>query len=334
MNPRFAVSLASLIATSALASNLHAQEPTATVTTQAPVDSPVPTPAMTPTSATTQEPTLSTTTPSSVRPPGITSPASRDTVGSAYTHEPGTFGSRLNLFGLGTNELIGHLGLSYTLPHRVQLSTNLLHMGAGLVNLQLKWQFLDTKNWALAGDVAPTWINGNWVWLVGGATKTALASIDVITLPLKLWMSWLPTRQFQFDLGAGYTHSWVFGSLDTNFITADTQLAVRQISLDPTLRIHVLDRLSFSVGGHMPVWTSVPGTVDAEVELGEGVVAGGSVGGYHEIPFKNLYSVAFDLRSQLTKKFFATFGLSYGPMAERLYNSRVYPHFGLEGRFK
>lgn len=260
--------------------------------------------------------------------------AARDTQGSAYALPTNTWGVDVGLLGSGINDLYANVGVNYGIKYGLQAGINLAHLSSGLINLNLKWNFWERGPFALAVRFSPTWIHGDWVWVLRiRPGPDVISSVDALVLSSSAVASYRPFEMFQFDLGARYTGSRVYGDLSSESVLLDAQLAAQQFAFEPKARLYWGDGFTLTLGARLPVWTRIPGSVDAEIELGDGVIAGGSSGGELSPKFKDVYQISLDARAMVKDGTFVNLGLSYGNINKQVYGAALYPQMGLEFRF-
>src|SRR5690606_17597119 len=94
-----------------------------------------------------------------------------------------TWGLDVGLLGSGVNDLYANVGVSYAFKHNVQVGLNLAHLSTGLINFNVKWNFFEQGPFALAARISPTWIHGNWVWVLGlGEGPDVMSNVDVLVI--------------------------------------------------------------------------------------------------------------------------------------------------------
>lgn len=270
---------------------------------------------------------------SSVSARDFFAPEERTRVDTAYTLAPGQFALEVGVLGLGDDEVFSQIGLSYALPFNIEISANLAHAGVGIVNLQTKWNFIDTKHFALAARMGVVWVNGEWVWILPPVNRAAINEIDAVMLPVGVVASAPVTDWFQADLDVGYTHAEVFGEVDGNRIYADLKLGARQFSLQPSIRFFFLEAAEFYMTAFIAPYTGVPGNAETQVTLMPGVYAGAQSGGFVTRPIEDTFRLKWGVRSAISKTFFVNFALQWAEAAQTLYGTRLSPAFDIEFRF-
>ncbi len=268
----------------------------------------------------------------SALPPSIKDKRSRVRRDTAYTLAPRQWAASTGILGMGVNEIYGSLGLSYGFEHGLQLGANLLHLGAGVVNAQIKWNFIERGPWALSVGFSPLWLHGAWVWVLPDEGVN-LGNIDVVVLPLTVTGSWQAFEHLEFDLQTRYAHSELFGDLSSSSLIFDAQMGLRQFSVTPTVRFHIQKKASVFFRAKLPLWSQMPGSVEAEFQLRPGVSVGGRSEGTFSPKFSSLYLLSLGARSRIVENTFIEFALNYGGAAETFYGSAIYPELNAEFRF-
>jgi hypothetical protein len=261
----------------------------------------------------------------------ITSAVSRDVAASGYTLPKGTWAFSAGLLGVGSDDAFASLGARVGVGAGFDVGANLAHVGVGMMNLNAGWMFLDSRSLSITLRFSPSYLHGDWVWIA--SSRDLVSGLDAWILPVTLTASSLATDWLQFDLAARAVDTEVLGNVDSQSLALQGQLAVRQISIDPGVRFHVMKRASFYARARLPLWTSLPGTATVEVQLQDGVVAGGRSSGDKELPFENTVMATLGARAMVADATFLDFSFNVGHIAQTLYGSAVQPQLSLETRF-
>ncbi|HSC89833.1 MAG TPA: hypothetical protein VLC09_21300 [Polyangiaceae bacterium] len=261
----------------------------------------------------------------------ITSVASRDTAASGYTLPAKTWGFDAGLLGVNSGDAFASLGIRVGLGGGLELGTNVAHAGVGLINLNLGWMFVDSRVLSIAARFEPSYLHGDWMWIV--SAQELVSGLDAWILPVSVTASSFATDWLQFDLRARFVDSEVVGSANGESLVFRGQLALRQVSIDPGVRFHVLRRASFYLRARLPLWSSIPGSASAEVILDDGVIAGGSTSGEKQVPFEQAVLCSAGARAMVGEASFLDFSFNFGHATEALYGSVVQPRISWETRF-
>lgn len=264
--------------------------------------------------------------------PDIQSLRARPRQGTAYALQGRQLAVTGDAMGTNGNDIFGSLGVQYGFGHGFELGSNLLHMTVGLINLSLKWNYLEIGSWAFSAEFAPTWGHGDWIWIAEDKYGI-VGDTNIFILPFVATTSWQATNWFGADLGLSFVDSEILGDANGESLIFNANLALRRFSVNPQVRFNFHKRMTAYVSAQLPVWASLPGSVEAEVELEPGVVVGGQTSGSRTVPFDELYQVTVGARSMVGDEVFLSFALSYSAVAKTLYGSSISPRWGFEMRF-
>ncbi|MEM6988874.1 MAG: hypothetical protein AAF721_00205 [Myxococcota bacterium] len=155
-----------------------------------------------------------------------------------------------------------------------QVSTNLAHLGLGLVNAAVKYTALDRPWFGLGVEGSFLWTRPSLIWLLPDEVAEPLAGIDLFIIPVKLTASFPVANWASFHLGVGYTHAEIRGELrgDSGFFEAG--VGARTIQLDPTLHLYLNRRAALLFGGNIPVFMTAAERIESDIEVTPGVVLG------------------------------------------------------------
>ena len=260
-------------------------------------------------------------------------PKQRTLRGTAYALDKRQWSTEAELLGVSTDDLFGRIGLGYGFGKGVQLDTNVAHIAVGLLNLDLKWNFLDLPHFGMSASVGVIWGHGEWIWILSGLEQRIVANTEIVVLPLSLWASSHLLEWLQVDLGVRYTHSQVFGDFESDSTLVDGEIGVRQLSMHPSVRFYILEALELFVGARLPLYSAIPGAGEANTSLGEGVYGGARTGTLDKLPFSQQFQLQLGARSAMAETTFVTARIHYGKTVQSLYGSAFYPAFGVEHRF-
>lgn len=260
-------------------------------------------------------------------------PAQRTRRGTAYALDKGQWSTEAELLGVTTDDLFGRIGLGYGFGKGVQLDTNVAHIAVGLLNVELKWNFLDFPHFGMSASVGVIWGHGAWIWILDGLEQRIIRNTEIVVLPMSLWASSHLLDWLQVDFGIRYTHSQVFGDFESDSTLADGEIGIRQLSVLPSVRFYIVQTLELFVGARLPLYSAIPGAGEANTSLGEGVYAGARTGTIDKPPFSQQFQLQFGARSAMAKTTFVTASIHYGKTVQSLYGSAFYPAFGVEYRF-
>jgi hypothetical protein len=263
----------------------------------------------------------------------LQSPEQRSDRFSAYSLPKNMWSIEGGALGISGQELYGRIGVGYGFGHGFQLDANLLHWSVGLFDLNARWNFLDTRHFALSVSVGGVYGHGDWMWFLTPAGEKLVAGSNLVGFPIGVTASAPLTRWLQLDLPIEYQYSTYYGSLGESGSSfyAKSQIGVRQFMLRPTARVFVSDATAFEIGVRLPLFTEVPAEGDATVSIGNRTQSG-SKAGYVDVKFKDSWSLEGGVRSRLQPWLFATVRLHYGRVARALYGAPLYPSFSLELR--
>lgn len=261
----------------------------------------------------------------------VVSPLGRDNRRGAYSLARGVSEIEIGMLGLSGQDLYGQLGFRHGVGAGVQIGFNLLHVSAGLFNISAKWTIIERKHFAIATSFSPGYAHGEWLWLFND--NEAVGNVDVFLLPFVASASFFPLPWLQFDLDTEFRDVEIIGDANEQSLVFDAALAARSFALLPGVRVHLKKRVSLFFSTRLPLWTEVPASIEAEVEVEPGVVVGGRVSGTKNYSLSELYSLEWGARASLAPGMYATFALNYGTLAKRLYSTPLSPTIRLEFRF-
>ncbi len=260
-------------------------------------------------------------------------PSERETEDTPYTLGAGQKRLYFGAFGTHMETTLAALGIAYA-PFRFwQIEANLLHFGAGVFNLNTKFTLVDIKRFGLGVSLGFFWVHGKWLWVLPDWQRELVQGIDIFVIPLCLTAGVDLHRMVHFDLVIGYDHVESTGYYSGPRVFLDGYLGARQIFLRPVLRLYLIDRLSLSVSGKLPMWGQVSSEVDSKVTITPGLEGGIRSANRVNLDPLFYWLVAVGLKAEVVKSFYLGFEASIGPYAEKLYHRQLSIGFDLEWRF-
>ncbi len=209
-----------------------------------------------------------------VHPRDSRSPRERITPHTAYA-ETARVRLDVDLLASETQTFVVNLGLTVApVRGRLDLSVNLAHAAAGIVSLQSKLTFLDSRWYALGGRVGFTYLNPRTFWFLPGDLRQELGGFHLVSAPLELWHSFPITSYLGLHLGMGYQATAVSGDYRGDELLVDASLAQRSLAFMPYVEVFIARRLALSFGGRLPVMTSVVEATDVQAEVEPGLIVG------------------------------------------------------------
>lgn len=269
--------------------------------------------------------------PAAAESPRITQKPNLDTRETAYVLERGDSAVGVSLLGVTPQELYGSISFEHGLGAGVQLGVNIAHLGTGVFNVAGKWRFFDQRKLSLALSFAPAYGHGDWIWIA--PAQALMAGVQIGIFPVEVAASSFVLDWLELDFAAGYTDIEVFGNLDGDSFLLDAQLAQRQFFLRPRVVAHLLERSSVVLGATVPLYTSIPASGEASVELPNGVVAGASSSGRRTLPVGDTYLLSLGIRSMINQHYFVEVQANLGPRVDKIVGTFVAPRVAFEGRF-
>ena len=246
----------------------------------------------------------------------LQSPEQVSTRHSAYTLPAHVWSLEAGALGVGSGDVVALLGGSYGLGAGLQVSANLAHFTVGLFNASVGYHFLDTRYFDLGARLGAWYGHGKWYWIATPPAKRIVSKLDVVSVPIELTASTIPTRWLELDLGVIYAHATFFGtSPPEHSVFTDNELGLQQFFVRPGVRFFLIDHTALEFFTKLPLYSAVP-----------------TDGKNPTVPFKRTYALEGGLRSRLTAGIFGSVRLHYGSISDVLYNARLYPSFELEFR--
>lgn len=246
----------------------------------------------------------------------LQSPEQRSTRHSAYTLPAKLWSFDVGALGVGGGDVVAVLGVSYGLGAGVQLSANLAHYSVGLFNLTAAYQFVDTRYFALGARFGAWYGHGKWYWVATPIEEKLVSKLDVVSLPLELTASSMPTRWLELDLSAAYSYARFFGSSPPErSVFTETEIGLLQFFVRPGARLYLADHTALELFTKLPLYSAVP--------LDDRTL---------KVPFKRTWTLEGGLRSRLARGLFGSIRLHYGSISDVLYGARFYPSFEVELR--
>jgi hypothetical protein len=256
-------------------------------------------------------------------------PAQRTTTNTAYTLATNQWSVDAGLLGVQDTDLVARVGLGYGLGRGFSLDTNFGHSAVGILNLRAKWNFLDRPGFGLGVSLAVFWGHGAWMWIVG----EDLSAVNVVAVPLSLHASFLPLSWLQLDVEASYRHAEVFGKVDTQSLFVDSRIGLRSLLVRLVTRFYIAHKLELVLEARLPLYAALPGQLETEAELAEGVRAGARAAGFQRLEFVDVFGAGVGVRSAIAKTTFISASIHYGRQVHALYGHSFWPGMGLEHRF-
>jgi hypothetical protein len=261
------------------------------------------------------------------------SPEERPIDGTAFTPAEGQARLVVGLFGVSETDLLAAIGISYAPSRFFNIGANLAHMGVGILNVNSKFNIIDKGNFGLGAKLGFMYVNGGWVWVLPDRLKELLSGVNTFVIPVSVIMSVDITRCLHLDLGVGYIHTEVLGSLDEGNLVYDGYLAARRISADASLRYYVSERVALHGYFFTPIWGKRYRQWDADVTITEGLHGGVRTAGFKTIRPLDQWLLLLSLDVELARLVYLKMIFSIGPKTEYVYEKRVQMGAGFEWRF-
>jgi hypothetical protein len=271
------------------------------------------------------------TTPKLELPANLQAPQARSTRNSAYVLPPNVVGLEAGLMGLSADDLYGRIGIAMGFKHGLQVDMNLLHWGVALFNVNMRWNFLELRRFALAADVGFTYAHGDWVWILGWVGQKLASDANLYGVPVSVTASAPLSRWLQLDLAIQYRHSDVQGHLGQGqTFYADTEIGARQLLLRPSARFFASSRVALEVSARLPLYQRVPVGIEGTAGVnGERDVSRNT---YADVQFSSSWMIEAGIRSCLRSWLYATLRIQYGQLTDEVYGAPLFPAFSLEFR--
>jgi hypothetical protein len=259
----------------------------------------------------------------------LQSPAQRNTLYSAYSLPAGMWSFEVTALGSSVNDLYGLLGVGYGFKRGFQLDVNLVHWIAAVFDLELRWNFFESKHLALGAGVGFLYAHGAWIWVLGDATRSIIGDMDLYSLPVSLTASAPVNRWLQFDLMVAYRHTLTQGRLEAGrSVYAESEIGARQLVIRPTGRLYLSESTALELSAKLPVYNRVPYEVDPTLMVRDKAY-GKPRNGYASADFSESWNVELGLRSALRRWLFVTVSVQFGQIPRNIYGTWVSPWFGL-----
>lgn len=165
-----------------------------------------------------------------------------------------------------------------------EVSTNLAHLGLGLVNASAKYTVLDRPWFGLGVEGSFLWTRPSLIWLLPDDIAEPLSGIDLFIVPLKVTTSFPVARWTSLHLGLGYTHAEIAGELRGESAFFDAGVGTRSVQLDPMVHFYLGRRAALIAGANVPVFMMAAERLETDVELEPGVVLGARSAEWVRIP--------------------------------------------------
>lgn len=203
---------------------------------------------------------------------------------TAYTLPAGDVKVGLGLTGTTYDNAGASADLRVGLPAGFEVGTNAIHDALSFVNLDVKWNFLDTRWIGLAARIGGKWLNPQNLYVLPDDLRSELGDLHLIMVPVALVMSFPFSSAFGAHLTAGYNHSNIVGRVaPDNTALADGLLGAREVYLTPQFTFYPSGKAALILGAQLPVYTAAVTNASAETEIEPGVVVGVRSAGYTEL---------------------------------------------------
>ncbi len=261
-----------------------------------------------------------------------TSPEGRITDFSAYTLRPGEVRTGLGFVGRTIDDVGLSIPLEVGLPYGGQVSTNIGHDVAPLINADLEWNFLDRKHFGLGARVGIKWTNPTLFYWLDEESREDFGDIDTIFVPVSINTSYPITSWFDAHLDVGYLHSAVYGTAETSGVSGSGAFSSREVFLHPKVAFYIVEKVAILLGAYVPVYAKALVKATSESEVKDGTVVGAEVSAYEKIDVKGLFTVyaATEMRWGPTH---LRLGVVYGMRFLNQRLSYVLPNLDLYWRF-
>ena len=261
------------------------------------------------------------------------SPEERPTRGTAYTGAPMQKRLVVGFFGTQFDEMLAVVGLTFSPVKYWEFGMNLAHLGAGIVNINTKFNLLDKKYGGLGVGIGFIWAHGDWLWVLPPFQQRLAKGIDIFVIPLNLIGSIEATRWLHFDLTVGYNHVEVVGEMNGSQLFYDGELAAQQVFVLPKVRFFIWDKVSLNISGKLALWARMYYEAVAEVNITPGLRGGVRSAKYKvEDPLYD-WLVTAAIKTELIEKLYLGVNLSVGPFTEKVYKHTLNTGLDLEWRF-
>lgn len=220
-----------------------------------------------------------------------TRPERRLTDLSAYTLPAGELKMGLGLVGTDFDNVGADLPLDVGIPGGLQVGTNVGHDAVALLNLDLKWNAVDTRHFGLGIQAGIKWLNPSNIYALPQDIRSELGKVNLYILPIRIETSYPILPWLDAHLGVGYQHTVIDGTVSEGSALAKGHVGTREITIHPRVGLYPGGKVAIIVGAIVPVWARAVASVQAVAEVQPGVVAGVQDTEFVRIPLNDLYTV-------------------------------------------
>lgn len=221
----------------------------------------------------------------------LTTPGQRIVDDTAYTLQKHELRVDFGLGGVETDDLGAEVSVHGGVTDRLELSTNAVHWALGVVNARGELAAVEHEQGALSFELGVAWTRPEMIWVIPPRYRRELRHVDMLIVPARVNGSWLVHPRVGLHLGVGYIHADVEGKGEYEEVFADGRLGTRDLFFEPQITADLGKGVALILRAHLSAWAASYQAIEAEYEVRPGVVAGGTLHGWRQVPLYSTHRV-------------------------------------------
>lgn len=180
-----------------------------------------------------------------------------------------------DLLATDTQRFVANVGVRVTaIRDHLDFSLNLAHGAIGVVSVQSKFTFFDSRWYAIGGRISFTYLNPRTFWMLPKPIRRQLGTFNIASTPIELWQSFPITGWFGFHLGMGYRNTVLWGVYQGDALLADANIAQRSFAFSPYVEFFAGRRVALIAGARLPVFAEFVEATDAAIQVDPALIVG------------------------------------------------------------
>lgn len=260
-------------------------------------------------------------------------PAQRPVHRTAYTLQRNEHEVDVGVGGVDLKNAGANVGYHYGVGAGGQIGINLAHASLAILSAELKWNFVDRRWWALGAEADILFARPRYVWLLPSDIRDDAGNLSLLSVPLRLRLSFPVSEWFSFHVSPGYTASAVFGDIERENETIETGAGLRLAFVEVITHFYIAGRVMLFAGGFFPYHAQARVNIAGERQIEEGLVVGTRITDWRSVPFSETYRAWGGVELRFGRKIFTHLQLfaSVSPLS-RLADIPVSPGLNLYWR--